>query len=130
MGDTAVVPYDQQTSASRSTVIMGRAIQGACRDIQAKIRTMAARLEAVDEGEVIVDAGEVRIGDRVLPLRDVLVRGLGRLGGEVVGFGQGRKEADPGSSARWHGRILRVQCDGRRGRGRPRDGRHHGGTAM
>ena len=95
MGDTAVVPYDQQTSASRSTVIMGRAIQAACRDIQGKIRAMAAGIESVDEGEVVVERGEVRIGDRVLPLRDVLVRGLGRLGGEVIGFGEGRKEADP-----------------------------------
>ncbi len=95
MGDTAVVPYDQQTSASRSTVIMGRAIQGACRDIQEKLREMASRLESVEEDEVVVAHGEVRIGDRVLPLRDVLIRGLGRLGGEVIGFGQGRKDADP-----------------------------------
>ena len=28
-------------------------------------------------------------------MRDVLVRGLGRLGGEVIGFGEGRKEAEP-----------------------------------
>ncbi len=43
----------------------------------------------------MVDAGEVRIGDRVLPIRDVLVRGLGRLGGEVIGVGEMRKEAEP-----------------------------------
>jgi CO/xanthine dehydrogenase Mo-binding subunit len=30
-----------------------------------------------------------------LSLRDVATRGLGRLGGEVIGFGEGRKEADP-----------------------------------
>src|SRR5439155_413563 len=41
MGDTAVVPYDQQTSASRSSVIMGNAVLAACRDVQAKIRAMA-----------------------------------------------------------------------------------------
>jgi CO/xanthine dehydrogenase Mo-binding subunit len=35
MGDTAVVPYDQQTSASRSSVLMGNAVLLACRDIQA-----------------------------------------------------------------------------------------------
>ncbi len=96
MGDTAVVPYDQQTSASRSTVIMGRAIQNACADVRAKIGSMAARLEAVDEGEVVIDGGEVRIGDRRRPLTEVLIAGLGRLGGEVVGFGEHRKEADPG----------------------------------
>ena len=95
MGDTAVVPYDQQTSASRSSVLMGNAVLAACRDIQAKIRTMVARLESVDEAVVVADRGEVRIGERVWPLRDVLIRGLGRLGGEVVGLGEMRKEADP-----------------------------------
>jgi len=95
MGDTAVVPYDQQTSASRSSVLMGNAVLGACRDIQGRLRAMAARLEGVAEADVVVDRGEVRIGDRVLPIRDVLVRGLGRLGGEVIGVGEMRKEADP-----------------------------------
>ncbi len=56
---------------------------------------MAARLESVDESQVAVDRGEVRIGERVWPLRDVLIRGLGRLGGEVIGVGEMRKEADP-----------------------------------
>ncbi|MEX2183236.1 MAG: molybdopterin cofactor-binding domain-containing protein, partial [Chloroflexota bacterium] len=94
-GDTAVVPYDQQTSASRSSVFMGSAVLRACRDVQARLRAMAARLEGVDESAVVVDAGEVRIGERVLPIRDVLLRGLGRLGGEVMGVGEMRKEADP-----------------------------------
>ena len=54
MGDTAVVPYDQQTSASRSSVLMGNAVLRACRDVQAKIRAMAARLESVEEDAVEV----------------------------------------------------------------------------
>ena len=95
MGDTATVPYDQQTSASRSSVLMGNSILFACRDIQSKIRAMAARLDGIDEVGIVVDRGEVRIGDRVLPLRDVLIRGLGRLGGEVIGLGEMRKEAMP-----------------------------------
>jgi CO/xanthine dehydrogenase Mo-binding subunit len=96
MGDTAVVPYDQQTSASRSSVLMGNSILLACQDIQGKIRAMAARLESVEEEAVAVASGEVRIGDRTLPIRDVLIRGLGRLGGEVIGVGEARKEAEPG----------------------------------
>jgi CO/xanthine dehydrogenase Mo-binding subunit len=95
MGDTAVVPYDQQTSASRSSVLMGNAVLAACRDIQAKLGQMAARLESVDEDQVVVDRGNVRIGDRELPIRDVIARGLGRLGGEVIGVGEARKEAQP-----------------------------------
>nr|MBA2299349.1 molybdopterin-dependent oxidoreductase [Chloroflexota bacterium] len=95
MGDTAVVPYDQQTSASRSSVLMGNSILFACREVQAKLRAMAARLESVDEAAITVDRGEVRVGERVLPIRDVLIRGLGRLGGEVIGIGEMRKEAEP-----------------------------------
>ncbi|HSO28399.1 MAG TPA: xanthine dehydrogenase family protein molybdopterin-binding subunit, partial [Candidatus Sulfomarinibacteraceae bacterium] len=95
MGDTAVVPYDQQTSASRSSVLMGNAVLAACRDIQAKLRAMAARVEGVDEADIVVDRGVVTIGERSLPVRDVLIRGLGRLGGEIVGLGEMRKEAMP-----------------------------------
>jgi CO/xanthine dehydrogenase Mo-binding subunit len=95
MGDTAVVPYDQQTSASRSSVFMGNAVLRACRDIQTKVRAMAARLESVPEADVAVDRGEVRIGDRTLPIRDVVARGLGRLGGEITGLGEMRKDAEP-----------------------------------
>ena len=96
MGDTAVVPYDQQTSASRSSVLMGNAVLNACRDVQAKLRAMAARLEGVDESAITVDRGVVTLPDgRELPIRDVLVRGLGRLGGEVIGVGEMRKEAQP-----------------------------------
>jgi CO/xanthine dehydrogenase Mo-binding subunit len=95
MGDTAVVPYDQQTSASRSSVLMGNAVLHACRDIQAKLGRMAAKLEGVDEAAVSVDAGLVRIADRDEPIRDVLARVLGRLGGEIIGVGEMRKEAEP-----------------------------------
>jgi CO/xanthine dehydrogenase Mo-binding subunit len=95
MGDTALVPYDQQTSASRSSVLMGNAVLAACEDIQSKLRFMAARLEGVGEDDVVVDQGEIRIGDRQLPIRDVVKRGLGRLGGELIGVGESRKEAEP-----------------------------------
>ncbi|HSL75407.1 MAG TPA: xanthine dehydrogenase family protein molybdopterin-binding subunit [Candidatus Limnocylindrales bacterium] len=94
-GDTAVVPYDQQTSASRSSVFMGTAVQRACRDIQAKVRSMAATLEGVDEGDVTVERGRVRIGQQVMDIPDVVKRGLGRLGGEIIGIGEMRKEAEP-----------------------------------
>jgi CO/xanthine dehydrogenase Mo-binding subunit len=95
MGDTAVVPYDQQTSASRSSVLMGNAVLLACRDVQAKLRTMAARLEGVDASAITVAHGTVRLPGRELPILDVLTRGLGRLGGELIGNGEMRKEAEP-----------------------------------
>jgi CO/xanthine dehydrogenase Mo-binding subunit len=90
-----VVPYDQQTSASRSTVLMGNAVLAACRDIQAKLRAMAARLHAVDEASIVVDRGVVRLPDRDLSVLEVLRPGLGRLGGELTGNGEMRKDAEP-----------------------------------
>ena len=96
MGDTAVVPYDQQTSASRSSVLMGNAVLAACRDIQAKLRAMAAgargrrRVGGGDRGR----RGPDRRSEPT-PIRDVVARGLGRLGGEITGLGESRKEAEP-----------------------------------
>jgi CO/xanthine dehydrogenase Mo-binding subunit len=94
MGDTAIVPYDQQTSASRSTVLMGNSVLQACRSIQAQLRAMAARLHGLDESVVTVEGGVVHLPDRDLSIVGVLKPGLGRLGGELTGNGEVRKEAD------------------------------------
>ena len=96
MGDTAVVSYDQQTSASRSTVLMGNAIVAACRDVQSKVRALAARVYDVSESQVKVERGVVRLPGREVPIVDVLKPGLGSLGGELIGNGESRKEAQPG----------------------------------
>ena len=95
MGDPAIVPYDQQTSASRSSVLMGNAVLFACRDIQAKIKQMAARLHDIEESEIVVDQGTVRLPDSKLPITEVAKLGLGRLGGEIIGIGEMRKDAVP-----------------------------------
>jgi CO/xanthine dehydrogenase Mo-binding subunit len=95
MGDTAVVPYDQQTSASRSTVFMGNAIMRACRDIQAQVASMAARLESVPESQIVVDRGIVSLPDGDAPITDIVKAGLGKLGGELIGNGMYRKEVEP-----------------------------------
>jgi len=96
MGDTAVVPYDQQTSASRSTVLMGNSVLAACRDVQAKLRTMAARVHGIEEAGITVDRGVVVLPDgRALAPVEVLRPGFGKLGGEITGLGEARKDADP-----------------------------------
>jgi CO/xanthine dehydrogenase Mo-binding subunit len=95
MGDTAIVPYDQQTSASRSTVLMGNSVLMACRSIQSQLRAMAARLYGVEESRIAVDRGVVKLPDRELTILEVLTPGLGRLGGELTGNGEMRKDAEP-----------------------------------
>jgi CO/xanthine dehydrogenase Mo-binding subunit len=77
------------------TVLMGNSVLMACRSIQAQLRAMAARLHGVDEAQVSVDKGVVRVGDRELTVLEVLKPGLGKLGGELTGLGEVRKDAEP-----------------------------------
>jgi CO/xanthine dehydrogenase Mo-binding subunit len=95
MGDTATVPYDQQTSASRSTVLMGMSVYRACQDIHRKVSAMAARVHGVDEDDIDVGNGTVRLTGEELPIVDVVQAGLGALGGEVIGNGEMRKDKVP-----------------------------------
>ncbi len=116
MGDTRIVPYDAQTSASRSSVLMGNAVLRACRDIQGQLREMAARLHGSDEADIVVERGIVRLPDRELPILDVLRRGLGRLGGELIGNGVMRKDEEPGhplggSAAFWEFNCTAVEAE-------------------
>ena len=95
MGDTAMVPYDQQTSASRSSVLMGTAVQRACQDVQSKVRAMAANLYGIDEGAIKAEGGVLILPDREVPLIQVVQEALAPLGGEVIGNGEMRKDKDP-----------------------------------
>ncbi len=110
MGDTAVVPYDQQTSASRSTVLMGNSVLAACREIQGKLRALAARVHEVDEASVVVDRGVVRLPEGEVTIRDVLEVGLGRLGGEIIGVGEMRKEAEPDHPLQGRAAFFEFNC--------------------
>ncbi|MFP4555117.1 MAG: xanthine dehydrogenase family protein molybdopterin-binding subunit [Actinomycetota bacterium] len=96
MGDTTRVPYDQQTSASRSSVLMGNAISRACGDIRAELRARLAARLGVSEDEIVVEKGEVRLpADRSSSIVEQLGTALGRLGGELIGNGEMRVEGDP-----------------------------------
>lgn len=95
MGDTGLVPYDQQTSASRSSVLMGSAILRACRDIQSQLRTKIAHRYELEEPEVIVEDGMVLLPDYEMTISESLEHALGRLGGEIIGNGELRVDGDP-----------------------------------
>jgi|TARA_B100001964_G_scaffold245611_1_gene333998 CO/xanthine dehydrogenase Mo-binding subunit len=95
MGDTAIVPYDQQTSASRSSVLMGTAVLRACRDVQQQVREMASKAHQIEVEEIVVDAGVVQFPDRETTIVEVAKAGMGRLGGELIGNGEMRKEPEP-----------------------------------
>ncbi len=110
MGDTSVVPFNQQTSASRSTVLMGNAMLDACRDIQSQLRAAASRLYGVDESAIVVERGVVRLPDRELPMVEVAKAALGSLSGEFIGNGVGRKDATPGHPIKGTAYFYEFNC--------------------
>ena len=95
MGDTSVVPFDLQTSASRSTVFMGTALVRACADIHSQLRGLAADLLGVNEYDVRVDGGSIHLPNRSLPITEFVKTGLGRWNGELIGNGRMRKPHMP-----------------------------------
>jgi CO/xanthine dehydrogenase Mo-binding subunit len=96
MGDTTRVPYDQQTSASRSSVLMGNAIYRACQEVRARLGALVAERSNVDPGKVTVEKGAVALADGTRhSIPDVVGDALGRLGGEIIGNGEMRVEGDP-----------------------------------
>jgi CO/xanthine dehydrogenase Mo-binding subunit/aerobic-type carbon monoxide dehydrogenase small subunit (CoxS/CutS family) len=95
MGDTSVVPFDLQTSASRSTVFMGTAIVRACEDIHEQLREMAADLLGLVKADVRVASGMVNLPDRALSIGEFIAGKLGRWNGELIGNGRMRKPTVP-----------------------------------
>jgi len=110
MGDTGAVPFDLQTSASRSTVFMGRAVVNACRDIREKIRTSAAEFFGLSPEEVTVTPGEVKLPERALSLEEFLKERFGRVPGEFIGLGESRSEAVKGHPMGGHPAFYEVVC--------------------
>jgi len=95
MGDTSVVPFDLQTSASRSTVFMGTAICRACEDICKQLREMAAEMLGLAETDVRVAGGMVELPHRTLSIAEFIAHKLGGWNGELIGRGRMRKPVVP-----------------------------------
>ena len=96
MGDTSRVPYDQQTSASRSSVLMGNAVFRAAQEIRVKLAALVAGKHDLDPETVTAEKGMVSLPDgTITPIPEAVGVALGRLGGEVIGNGEMRVEGDP-----------------------------------
>ncbi|MEM7274189.1 MAG: xanthine dehydrogenase family protein molybdopterin-binding subunit [Actinomycetota bacterium] len=86
-GDTDAVPFDLQTSASRSTVFMGTAVLEACRDIRRRVLDLYADATGIDPDSVEDKPGHLVGPDGALPLVEAAQVALGGLRGEFVGQG-------------------------------------------
>lgn len=111
MGDTAQVPYDQQTSASRSSVLMGNAVHRACQDIKSRLAALLAAKHGVDPAMVTVDGGVVTLPDgTTTPIPQAITAALGSLGGEIIGNGEMRVEGDPDHPLGGRALFFELHC--------------------
>jgi CO/xanthine dehydrogenase Mo-binding subunit len=91
--DTAVTPYERTTGASRTTTLVGLALQRACADARSRIRDMAAEVWGCAPDEVIdIDGGVESPAGATLPYGDVVRKWFGGSAGEVTGVGLLRRE--------------------------------------
>ncbi|MEX2147445.1 MAG: xanthine dehydrogenase family protein molybdopterin-binding subunit [Candidatus Rokuibacteriota bacterium] len=99
--DTSITPYDQTSSSSRSTTMVGRAVQEAADDVVDQLRKIAARQLGVTVRGLGVADGAVVAGDRRVSYPDLLDFHFGMRGGELIGRGvvaPGRTAAPLGGS--------------------------------
>jgi CO/xanthine dehydrogenase Mo-binding subunit len=91
--DTGVTSYERTTGASRTTTIVGRALQAACADARHRIRGLAAEAMKVAVTEVADAPGGVQVRGGQLTYGEVIRLWFGTEG-EVVGSGSVRRSGD------------------------------------
>ena len=85
--DTAVTPYDRSTGSSRSTTLMGRAVQDAARDLKKQMINLGAKKFRVRPNRVRIESGAVFCGETRLSYQEIIQLRFGDVGGELIGRG-------------------------------------------
>jgi CO/xanthine dehydrogenase Mo-binding subunit len=83
--DTAKAPFDWGTGASRSTVIMGLAVEDAAHDARGQILDLAAGVFDGNPNDIEIVPGGVAHGDETLSFGELFHRTFGIDSGEVIG---------------------------------------------
>ena len=85
--DTAITPYDRSTGSSRSTTLMGRAVQAAARDIKRQLLKIGAGVYGVKPNQIRLMDGALVCGEARLSFAEVLEKRFGAAAGELIGTG-------------------------------------------
>jgi CO/xanthine dehydrogenase Mo-binding subunit len=119
--DTDVTPYDVNTNASSSTVVMGLSVQRAAQDLKNQLLAHAAKLLTVKAEELSVKNGRVHgAGGQNISFEEVMQKIFLSKAGEIVGRGAYQdiktKEAALGSPTTfweigWGGAEVEVDRD-------------------
>lgn len=91
--DTKVTPYDSSTGSSRSTTLMGTAVQKAARDLKQQLIKIGAQTMGVKPSQVQVEDGALICGESRLSFKEAFERRFGKgSGGEMIGRGEAGPE--------------------------------------
>lgn len=85
--NTTVTPYDHSTGASRSTTLMGRAVQAAAQDLRRQLLRIAAKAFGVRTRQVALADGRIVSGVGQMSFTEALECRFGAAAGEFVGRG-------------------------------------------
>src|SRR5262249_57426663 len=114
--DTSVTPYDWGTSASRSTTIMGLAVQEAARDAREQVLALAAPLLDAEPSVLTIRDSAITHGDRTMTVAEGISGHYGLVGGEVAGVGSfvpGKSSGSLGGATVFWGGGMRAAESGR-----------------
>jgi CO/xanthine dehydrogenase Mo-binding subunit len=98
--DTDVSPYDWATGASRTTVMMGLAVEEACADIQRQVRELAAEMLGGEADAYALADNGLTGPPGFTSFRDLIVRAHGMDSGEFIGIGRITPRSRNGALAR------------------------------
>lgn len=87
--DTKVTPYDSSTGSSRSTTLMGTAVQKAALDLRRQFIQIAAQTMGVKAKQIQVIDGALVCGESRLTFKEAFEKRFGKgSGGEMIGCGE------------------------------------------
>jgi CO/xanthine dehydrogenase Mo-binding subunit len=111
--DTAFTPFDRSTGSSRSTTVMGKAVELAGADARQQILELAAEhFEAPEEAITLKDGAALAAG-KVVSYGELIHRHFAMQGGELVGRGYAHSgmAPDPPNPLFWEIGIGAVEVD-------------------
>ena len=85
--DTLYTPFEWTTGASRTTTVVGLAVEAACEDLWRRLRVMAAASAGIDPGEATSRGGLIHAAGSALEPAAVIREWFGADAGEAVGVG-------------------------------------------
>ena len=85
--DTAFTPFDRSTGSSRSTTVMGKAVELAGKDARQQLLELAAEEFEAPTDAITLKDGKALVGSKMISYGELINRHFAMQGGELVGRG-------------------------------------------